>query len=233
MVPEKSRIQAPDRTQPVLPMALGALGGEPTTTLFAALDVANGVVIGKCSGRYRGTELFGFLKEIEAAAPEGLGVHLVMETYASHKTKKARTKFACRTGMSTSRRPRRHGSTRSSTGSQNRPGRSCRGACIERSRSSTPTLCPPSTRTTRSRGPAIESSPPTRSVHRSGGSASTRTNTASATRLDTNFGFGRVGHALQLQVSALQNGHRRGTLITCRPRAGGGSDCGAGHGRDC
>ena len=92
-VDEKSQIQALDRTQPVLPM----LPGMPerrthdykrhgTTSLFAALDVATGRVIGKCYRRHRAREFLDFLKEIDRRVPEGLDVHIVMDNYATHKT---------------------------------------------------------------------------------------------------------------------------------------------------
>ena len=88
-VDEKSQIQALDRTQPVLPM----LPGMPerrthdykrhgTTSLFAALDVATGFVIGKCYRRHRAREFLDFLKEIDRRVPEGLDVHIVMDNYA-------------------------------------------------------------------------------------------------------------------------------------------------------
>ena len=102
-VDEKSQIQALDRTQPVLPMAPGAAERRThdytrhgTTTLFAALDVATGAVIGKCYRRHRAKEFLAFLKEVEAAAPEGLDVHLVMDNYATHKTEKVRQWLARR-----------------------------------------------------------------------------------------------------------------------------------------
>ena len=92
-VDEKSQIQALDRTQPVLPM----LPGMPerrthdykrhgTTSLFAALDVATGFVIGKCYRRHRAREFLDFLKEIDRRVPEGLDIHIVMDNYATHKT---------------------------------------------------------------------------------------------------------------------------------------------------
>ena len=90
---KESQIQALDRTQPVLPM----LPGMPerrthdykrhgTTSLFAALDVATGRVIGKCYRRHRAREFLDFLKEIDRRVPEGLDVHIVMDNYATHKT---------------------------------------------------------------------------------------------------------------------------------------------------
>ena len=92
-VDEKSQIQALDRTQPVLPM----LPGMPerrthdykrhgTTSLFAALDVATGFVIGKCYRRHRAREFLDFLKKIDRSVPDGLDIHVVMDNYATHKT---------------------------------------------------------------------------------------------------------------------------------------------------
>ena len=57
-----------------------------TTSLFAALDVATGRVIGKCYRRHRAREFLDFLKEIDRSVPEGLDVHIVMDNYATHKT---------------------------------------------------------------------------------------------------------------------------------------------------
>ena len=128
-IDEKSQIQALDREQPVLPMMPGipkrrthSYVRHGTTSLFAALDVASGFVIGKCYRRHRATEFLNFLKEIDAQVPEGLDIHIVMDNYATHKT--PRTKRGSRTGriiMSISRRLRRHGSIRSSAGSLSLP----------------------------------------------------------------------------------------------------------------
>src|SRR5437870_1977619 len=92
-VDEKSQIQALDRTQPLLPMRPGQAARRThdykrhgTTSLFAALDVATGQVIGKCFARHRATEFRRFLDEIEANVPKDLDVHLVMDNYATHKT---------------------------------------------------------------------------------------------------------------------------------------------------
>ncbi|MEY9783331.1 transposase [Sinorhizobium fredii] len=92
-VDEKSQIQALDREQPVLPMMPGvperrthSYVRHGTTTLFAALDVASGFVIGKCYKRHRATEFLDFLKQIEANVPPDLDVHIVMDNYATHKT---------------------------------------------------------------------------------------------------------------------------------------------------
>ena len=92
-VDEKSQIQALDRSQPLLPMRPGQIERRThdytrhgTTSLFAALDIATGRVIGKCYPRHRATEFRRFLDEIEKAVPDDLDVHLVMDNYATHKT---------------------------------------------------------------------------------------------------------------------------------------------------
>jgi transposase len=92
-VDEKSQIQALDRSQPMLPMRPGQPARRShdyrrhgTTSLFAALDIATGRVIGKCYGRHRAAEFRKFLDEIEATVPGDLDVHLVMDNYATHKT---------------------------------------------------------------------------------------------------------------------------------------------------
>jgi transposase len=92
-VDEKSQIQALDRSQPMLPMRPGQPARRShdytrhgTTSLFAALDIATGRVIGKCYGRHRTAEFRKFLDEIEAAVPPDLDVHLIMDNYATHKT---------------------------------------------------------------------------------------------------------------------------------------------------
>lgn len=92
-VDEKSQIQALDRSQPILPMRPGQPARRShdykrhdTTSLFAALDIATGAIIGKCYARHRAREFRKFLDEIEAAVPPDLDVHLVMDNYATHKT---------------------------------------------------------------------------------------------------------------------------------------------------
>src|SRR6478735_7638037 len=102
-VDEKSQIQALDREQPVLPMMPGvperrthSYVRHGTTSLFAALDVASGFVIGKCYKRHRAVEFLKFLKEIDAQVPEGLDVHIVMDNYATHKTPKIKAQLARR-----------------------------------------------------------------------------------------------------------------------------------------
>ena len=92
-VDEKSQIQALDRTQPILPMMPGLperrthdYSRHGTTTLFAALNVATGKVIGQLHRRHRSKEFLSFLRTIEEAVPEKLEVHLVMDNYGTHKT---------------------------------------------------------------------------------------------------------------------------------------------------
>ena len=88
---EKSQIQALDRTQPSLPMKPGRAGTmthdykrNGTTTLFAALDVLTGTVIGQCLPRHRHTEFLKFLKTIDREVPKRLNVHLILDNYATH-----------------------------------------------------------------------------------------------------------------------------------------------------
>lgn len=92
-VDEKSQMQALDRTQPILPMLpthperrTNTYVRHGTTSLFAALDIATGRVIGKTFRRHRAKEFRKFLDEIERSVPEDLDVHLVMDNYATHKT---------------------------------------------------------------------------------------------------------------------------------------------------
>lgn len=92
-VDEKSQIQALDRTQPLLPLAPGLPERRShdyvrhgTTTLFAALDVATGNVIGELHRRHRAREFLAFLRTIDANVPASLGVHLVMDNSSTHKT---------------------------------------------------------------------------------------------------------------------------------------------------
>jgi transposase len=92
-VDEKSQIQALDRTQPGLPIKKGRAQTmthdykrNGTTTLFAALDIKTGQVIGECVPRHRAKEFIGFLKTIDAAVDKALDLHLVVDNYATHKT---------------------------------------------------------------------------------------------------------------------------------------------------
>ncbi|MCP4005911.1 MAG: IS630 family transposase [bacterium] len=92
-VDEKSQIQALDRTQPGLPLKRGRAATmthdykrHGTTTLFAALDVKSGMVIGDCMPRHRAKEFLAFLRRIERIVPKSRDVHLVLDNYATHKT---------------------------------------------------------------------------------------------------------------------------------------------------
>jgi transposase/transposase-like protein len=91
-VDEKSQIQALDRTQPGLPLKKGRCGTmthdykrNGTTTLFAALNVAEGKLIGKCMPRHRHQEWIKFLKQIDQQTPPELDLHLIVDNYATHK----------------------------------------------------------------------------------------------------------------------------------------------------
>ena len=91
-VDEKSQIQALDRTQPGLPMKKGRAGTIThdykrygTTTLFAALDVLEGKVIGQCMKRHRHQEFIRFLNVIDARVPAKRAVHVIVDNYATHK----------------------------------------------------------------------------------------------------------------------------------------------------
>jgi transposase len=102
-VDEKSQIQALDRSQPMLPMRPGQAARRShdykrhgVTSLFAALDIATGKVIGQCFPRHRADEFRKFLDEIEANVPSDLDIHLVMDNYATHKTPLIRAWFAKR-----------------------------------------------------------------------------------------------------------------------------------------
>jgi transposase len=106
-VDEKSQVQALERTQPLLPMGLGYIEGvthdyvrHGTTTLFAALDIANGQVFTQCKARHRHQEFLSFLRHIELNVPQSLDVHLVIDNYGTHKHAKVKAWLA--------RRPRFH-----------------------------------------------------------------------------------------------------------------------------
>lgn len=91
-VDEKSQIQALDRTQPGLPMKKGRCSTQThdykrngTTTLFAALSMLDGKVIGDCMPRHRHQEFIRFLKKIDNETPVGLDLHLIVDNYGTHK----------------------------------------------------------------------------------------------------------------------------------------------------
>ena len=106
-VDEKSQIQALERTQPLLPMRPGIAERRShdyvrhgTTTLFAALDAATGRIIGRCFRKHRATEFIKFVRLIDESVPPSLDVHLILDNYSTHKTKKVQRWF--------SRHPRFH-----------------------------------------------------------------------------------------------------------------------------
>jgi len=98
---EKSQIQALDRTQPGLPLKPGKAGTwthdykrHGTTTLFAALNVLDGRVIGRCMARHRHQEFIRFLNAIEREVPAGKVIHVILDNYAAHKHPKVRAWLA-------------------------------------------------------------------------------------------------------------------------------------------
>jgi len=97
-VDEKSQIQALDRTQPGLPMKKGRCGTlthdykrNGTTTLFAALELAQGKVVGQCDQRHRHQEFLKFLRRLDQEFPAPVPLHLVMDNYGTHKKQEVRT----------------------------------------------------------------------------------------------------------------------------------------------
>ncbi len=100
-VDEKSQIQALERTQPVLPMGLGYVEGithdyvrHGTTTLFAALDVANGQVISRVRAQHRHQEFLDFLRQIDKQTPPEMDLHLIVDNYVTHKHAKVKAWLA-------------------------------------------------------------------------------------------------------------------------------------------
>nr|SPD89472.1 endonuclease DDE [Pseudomonas syringae pv. cerasicola] len=100
-VDEKGQIQALNRTQPGLPLAPGNPATRThdykrhgTTSLFAALDVATGEVIGRLKRQHRSVEFLSFLKEVDASLPADVPIHLIMDNYATHKTDKVKAWLA-------------------------------------------------------------------------------------------------------------------------------------------
>jgi transposase len=92
-IDEKSQIQALDRTQPGLPWKKGRCGTmthdykrHGTTTLFAALELLEGKVVGQCSARHRHQEFLKFLRRLDREFPGEAALHLVMDNYGTHKT---------------------------------------------------------------------------------------------------------------------------------------------------
>lgn len=105
---EKTQIQALDRTQPGLPLSKGHSGTmtydykrNGTTTLFAALNMLDGKVVGECHGRHRSQEWLKFLRRLDREFPPELTLHLVMDNYGTHKSEsvqkwlKKHPRFVC------------------------------------------------------------------------------------------------------------------------------------------
>ena len=108
-VDEKSQVQALDRSQPLLPLTCGSpechthdYVRNGTTSLFSALNVATGEVIGRCLRRHRAKDFLRFMTEVDQAIPEeeGVQLHIVMDNASTHKTEQVKRWFA--------RRPRYH-----------------------------------------------------------------------------------------------------------------------------
>ena len=106
-VDEKSQVQVLERTQPLLPMKPGQperrthdYVRHDTTSLFAALDIVTGKVIGQCHRQHRHQEFLSFLKRIDREVPAEMEIHLVMDNHATHKTPKVTEWFK--------KRPRYH-----------------------------------------------------------------------------------------------------------------------------
>ncbi len=96
-IDEKSQIQALDRTQPGLPLKPGKCGTmsndykrNGTTTLFAALNILDGGVLGRCMQKHTHQEFIRFLKAVEREVPAGKLIHAVLDNYATHKHPKVR-----------------------------------------------------------------------------------------------------------------------------------------------
>src|SRR6266568_2245427 len=128
-IDEKSQIQALDRTQPSLPLKKGRAGTmthdykrNGTTTLFAALNVLEGKVIGRCMQRHRHQEFIRFLNAVEREVPAGKTVHVIVDNDATHKHPKVIEWLGViRAGASISRPPRPVGSTPSRVSSPSSP----------------------------------------------------------------------------------------------------------------
>ena len=167
-VDEKSQIQALDRTQPGLPLKKGRAGTmthdykrHGTTTLFAALNVLDGSVIGQCMQRHRHQEFIRFLNRIERDVPAGKLIHVILDNYATHKhPRSALGSNGTSAGHSTTPRPRPPGSTRSKASSPSSPGGVSSAASSTRWSISRPRSTATSPSTTKR--PSRSSGPPSR-----------------------------------------------------------------------
>ena len=176
-IDEKSQIQALDRTQPGLPLKPGKCGTmthdykrHGTTTLFAAFNTLDGVVLGRCMQRHTHQEFIRFLNAVDRMVATDKPVHAILDNYATHKhpkslpSRKRGSKLglpAIRAGPSTSRQPRAPGSTPSRTSSPHSP----ESASSAASSAPSPTSRPPSTaiskRTMTTPSPSSGPNPPT------------------------------------------------------------------------
>lgn len=150
-------VVAEDRTQASLPMTKGRAGTmthdyqrNGTTTLFAALDVLTGRVIGQCLPRHRHEEFLAFLKTIDREVPGGLQIHLILDNYSTHSTRPSNAGSSVTSASTcTSPRPPPPGSTRSNTGSAISPRRTFAAGSSPASPTSSPASRPISLSTTR------------------------------------------------------------------------------------
>jgi transposase len=161
---EKSQIQALDRTQPLLPMRPGQVERHThdyvrhgTTSLFAALDVKTGTVIGRCHRRHRAVEFRKFLDAIDDAVPSDLDIHLILDNYATHKTPLIRRWLSKRPRFHLHRPPGLRGSISSSAGlprsRRSRSAAACTAARAHSRRPSPNTSRRPTSSHVRSAGP--------------------------------------------------------------------------------
>ena len=149
---EKSQIQALDRTQPSLPMKKGRAGTmthdykrNGTTTLFAALDVLSGKVIGQCLPQHTNNEFLHFLKKLDREVPKGLAVHVITDNYGTRATTTSRPGWPSTPGSTSISRPHRaRGSTWWSGGSGSSPTKPYAVGCSVRCPSSWPRSRPTS-----------------------------------------------------------------------------------------
>ena len=104
-VDEKSQIQALERTQPILPLRAGVPERQShdyyrhgTTTLYAALDVITGKIIGDCNDTHKGKDFIAFLSLIDRKTPKGKVLHIIVDNYSAHKTKQVTEYLASKNG---------------------------------------------------------------------------------------------------------------------------------------
>jgi len=104
-VDEKSQIQAPERTQPILPLLPGVPERQThdhhrhgTTALFAALNVLSGKVIGECRAGHKATDYIAFLKKLDKSCPKRKTLHIIADNHSAHKTKEVREYLASKRG---------------------------------------------------------------------------------------------------------------------------------------